>query len=83
MSISAVPSTTSRPFTLALPVRSSLPMTTSATPLTRMGTPPRVVTTMRSKLRGGFGLSENSLSLFIDQALALDRTKKPSFPILR
>ncbi len=47
-SISAVPRTTSRPFTLALPVRSSRPSATSATSFMRTGTAPRVATTMSS-----------------------------------
>ena len=46
ISISAVPRTTSRPLTLALPVRNSLPIVTSATSLIRTGTPARVVTTI-------------------------------------
>ena len=46
ISISAVPTTTSRPFSLALPVRSSRPIATSAISLTRTGTPPRVATTI-------------------------------------
>ena len=45
ISISAVPTTTSRPSSLAEPVRRSRPMRTSATSLIRTGTPPRVVTT--------------------------------------
>ena len=39
-----VPSTTSRPFSLAEPVRSSRPMVTFATSRTRIGTPARVAT---------------------------------------
>ena len=46
ISIRAVPSTTSCPFSLAEPVRSSCPIPTSATSFTRMGTPARVATTM-------------------------------------
>ena len=46
MSIRAVPSTTSCPFSLAEPVRSSRPTPTSATSLTKIGTPARVATTM-------------------------------------
>ena len=45
ISISAVPTTTSCPFSLALPVRSSRPTPTSATSRTRIGTPSRVATT--------------------------------------
>ena len=42
ISISAVPSTTSWPFSLALPVRSSRPIVDLATSLTWIGMPPRV-----------------------------------------
>ena len=45
ISISAVPTTTSRPFSLALPVRVSPPMETVAMSRIRTGTPPRVETT--------------------------------------
>lgn len=47
-SIKAVPITTSLPFMLALPVRISPPISTDATSLMRIGTPPRVVTTTPS-----------------------------------
>ena len=42
-----VPSTTSRPFSVAAPLRSSWPKPTSATSLTRTGAPPAWVMTMR------------------------------------
>ena len=42
ISIRAVPTTTSRPFSLALPVRVSPPIETAAMSLMRTGTPPRV-----------------------------------------
>jgi hypothetical protein len=45
ISINAVPTTISRPFSLALPVRVSPPIETVARSRTRTGTPPRVVTT--------------------------------------
>ena len=45
ISISAVPMTASSPFSLALPVRNSRPIFTSAISFTRTGTPPRVATT--------------------------------------
>ena len=45
ISISAVPTTTSRPFSLALPVRVSPPIETVARSRTLTGTPPRVDTT--------------------------------------
>ena len=46
ISISAVPTTTSSPFSLALPVRSSRPIATVATSRTWIGTPSRVPTTI-------------------------------------
>ncbi len=46
MSMNTVPSTTSRPFSVAAPLRSSSPMATRATSRTRMGVPSRWVTTM-------------------------------------
>jgi hypothetical protein len=46
--MSAVPTTTSSPFSLAEPVRSSLPMPTVARSRTRIGVPPRVPTTISS-----------------------------------
>ncbi len=45
ISISAVPTTTSRPSSLPEPVRRSRPMRTSAMSLIRTGMPPRVATT--------------------------------------
>jgi hypothetical protein len=45
ISINAVPTTVSRPFSLALPVRLSPPIDTVAMSRIRTGTPPRVVTT--------------------------------------
>ncbi len=45
INIRAVPTTTSRPFSLALPVRVSPPIESDARSRIRTGTPPRVVTT--------------------------------------
>ena len=45
ISISAVPTTTSCPFSLALPMRGAWPACTRATSRSRMGTPSRVATT--------------------------------------
>ena len=56
MSMRAVPSTTSRPFSLAEPVRSSRPIPTSATSLTRIGIPARVATTT-SRIWSTFSIS--------------------------
>lgn len=44
--MNTVPSTTSRPFSVAAPVRSSRPMSTVATLLTRIGVPSTVLITM-------------------------------------
>ncbi|MNN33900.1 hypothetical protein D3C81_1476780 [compost metagenome] len=46
ISMNTVPSTTSRPFSVAAPLRSSRPMPTSATLRTRIGVPSTLVTTI-------------------------------------
>ena len=49
ISMYTVPSTVSRPFSVAAPVRSSWPIPMSATSRMRIGTPPRVAITMLLK----------------------------------